>query len=300
MLHRMNGRDGTRPMSSSYSYHVTDVFTDRAFGGNPLAIFPDAQGLTDGQMQAIAKELNLSETTFVTPAAPGHFAVRIFTPGAELPFAGHPIIGTAIVLASLGRTQGAAEIFLDLKVGPVRVVLNGPNAVFFRDGPPEFRPLSVSDADIAAIIGADALAEPAFQCGYGSAFIFAPLPSRAAVARAQLRLDLWRTIEDEVWGHGIYLYARTAPDAVHARLFAPALGVGEDPATGSAAAGLIGALPGAADATQHITITQGVEMGRPSSILATATRAAGLVQQISIGGSAVLVAEGRFTRLPPT
>ena len=284
---------------TDYRYILADVFTDRAFGGNPLAVFPDAGGLTGAQMAVLTKELNLSESTFVTPgSAPGHFAVRIFTPGGELSFAGHPTVGTAVVLAELGRTDGAAEIVLELGVGPVRVRLQGAGATFFRDGEPERRPLDVPDADIAALIGVDALAGAPWQAGYGTSYILVPLADRDAVARAETRLDLWRQLAPRVWGHAIYVFARTGPDTVHARMFAPSLGVAEDPATGSAAAALIGSLPGPADGSWQLTITQGVEMGRPSTIQCSATRAGGVVRQISIGGGAVVVGEGRFTRLP--
>ena len=284
---------------TDYRYILADVFTDRAFGGNPLAVFPDAGGLTGAQMAVLTRELNLSESTFVTPgSAPGHFAVRIFTPGGELPVAGPPTVGTAVVLAGLGRADGAAEIVLELGVGPVRVRLEGAGATFFRDGEPERRPLEVPDAEIAALVGAQALAGKPWQAGYGTSYIIVPLADREAVARAEARLDLWRQIAPRVWGHGIFVFASTGPDTVHARMFAPAMGVAEDPATGSAAAALIGSLPGPADGVWHLTITQGVEMGRPSTIRCSATREAGVVRQISIGGGAVVVGEGRFTRLP--
>ena len=284
---------------TDYRYILADVFTDRAFGGNPLAVFPDAGGLTGAQMAVLTKELNLSESTFVTPgSAPGRFAVRIFTPGGELPFAGHPTVGTAVVLAGLGRTNGATELVLELGVGPVRVQLQNAGATFFRDGEPERRPLDVPDAEIAALVGADALAGKPWQAGYGTSYILIPLADRDAVARAETRLDLWRQIAPRVWGHGIFVFAVTGPGTVHARMFAPAMGVAEDPATGSAAAALIGSLPGPANGTWHLTITQGVEMGRPSTITCSATRKGGIVQQISIGGGAIVVGEGRFSRLP--
>ena len=284
---------------TDYRYILADVFTDRAFGGNPLAVFPDAGGLTGAQMAVLTKELNLSESTFVTPgSAPGRFAVRIFTPGGELSFAGHPIVGTAVVLAELGRTGGATEIVLEVGVGPVRVVLQGAGATFFRAGEPERRPLDVADADIAALVGVDALAGAPWQAGYGTSYVLVPLADRDAVARAETRLDHWRKLAPRLWGHALYVFAVTGPGTVHARMFAPSLGVAEDPATGSAAAALIGSLPGPADGTAHLAITQGVEMGRPSTILCSATRQAGVVQQISIGGGAIVVGEGRFSRLP--
>ena len=282
------------------AYLLVDVFTDRAFGGNPLAVLPDAEGLSGAQMQAIAREFYLSETTFVTPgSAPGRFRVRIFTPGAELPFAGHPIVGTAIVLQSLGRVT--SEAVFELKVGPVRVEIGAGQAVFFRDGAPEVRAPLVTADELAAMIGVPALAGPAFEAGYGSAFLFLPLADRAAVAASRLRLERWQAAEDRLWGHGAYVYAvtgeRDGVTQVHARLFAPDLGVGEDPATGSAAAGLVGRLAGP-EGVHLVAITQGVEMGRPSLIHATATRVGGRVQAISIGGGAVVVGEGRLLRLP--
>ncbi len=282
-----------------YSYILADVFTSRAYGGNQLAVLPDAAGLDEAQMQAIAREFNLSETTFVTQGSgPGRWRVRIFTPGGELPFAGHPIVGTAVALRSLGRAAG--EVVLELKVGPVRVVLGDNQATFFREGAPEIRKPRMADADIAALVGAASCAAAPFEAGYGTAFLYIPLANRAAVAHARLRPELWR--EDLLWGHGAYVYAvagdHEGATQVHARMFAPGMGISEDPATGSAAAGLVGSLTGPADGVHRVAITQGVEMGRPSLILGTATRAGGAVQGISIGGGAVIVGDGRLTRLP--
>jgi len=282
-------------------YLIADVFTERAYGGNPLAVLPEADGLDEAQMQAIAREFNLSETTFVTPGhEPGRFRVRIFTPGAELPFAGHPIVGTAIALRHLGRVAEACVF--ELKVGPVRVEVGLGAATFHRDGAPEIRRPTVPDDEIAAMVGMAGLAAPAFEAGYGSPFLFVPLADRAAVAHARLRREAWRAAEGRLWGHGAYVYAVTgAHDGatqVHARLFAPDLGIGEDPATGSAAAALVGCLAGPADGTHRVVITQGVEMGRPSLIHATATRVSGRVHAITIGGGGVVVGEGRLLRVP--
>jgi trans-2,3-dihydro-3-hydroxyanthranilate isomerase len=284
-----------------YSYVIADVFTDQAYGGNPLAVVTDAEGLSTAQMQAIAKEFNLSETTFVTPgSAAGAFRVRIFTPAAELPFAGHPIVGTAVVLQSLGRTAPDSTVF-ELSVGPVRVELAPGRAVFFREGPPDLTPVPLPDGQIAALVGADRLAGTPMQAGYGTTFLMVPLVDRAAVAAAQLRREQWDAVAPALVSRGLYVHAVLgAADGVtqvHARMFAPALGVGEDPATGAAAAGLTGWLPGP-DGLHRIAIAQGVEMGRPSLIHATATRTGGAVTGISIGGGAVVVGEGRLVRLP--
>ncbi len=288
-------------MTSPVSYVIADVFTARAYGGNPLAVVPEAGGLDDAQMQAIAREFNLSETTFVTPGGgAGRFRVRIFTPGSELPFAGHPIVGTAVALRHLGRV--ATEAVFELKVGPVKVALGDSGATFARDGAPEMRKVALPPAEIAALIGASALAGEPFEAGYGTAFLHIPLPDRAAVAHARLRRELWERAAPHLWGRGVYAFAVTGQEGgvthIHARMFAPGLGVGEDPATGSAAAGLVGALPGPAGGVHRVAITQGVEMGRPSLIEATATRIGGKVHGITIGGGAVVVGEGRLLRLP--
>ena len=286
------------------NYVLADVFTETAFGGNQLAVFVDPPPLETRQMQAIARELNIAETTFVAPGSvPGRFRVRIFTPGAELQFAGHPTVGTAVVLAHLGRTVGRGEIVLEEGVGPVRVVLRDGGATFFMEGAPEIRPLDISPTDAAALVGADAIAGTPFQAGYGTAFVFIPLRDAASVARAGLRLDRWNAIKPTPWGHGVYAHAITREDNaathLHVRMFAPGLGVSEDPATGSAAAALAGSLePPVSGTTRALIITQGVEIGRPSRIETETRFAGGGVAGVSVGGGAVVVGEGRFTRLP--
>lgn len=284
-------------------YLLADVFTETAFGGNQLAVFPEADGLDTAQMQAIAREMNLAETTFVTPgSAPGHFRTRIFTPLAEMVFAGHPTVGTAVVLAHLGRTEGRDEIVLEEGVGPVRVVLREGGATFFMDGAAETRPHSVAPVALADAIGLkeSQLAGDPWQAGYGNAFMLIPVRDRASVAASVLHADRWRGVTQELWGgRAAYIYAATLHDgpstSIHARMLAVKLGVIEDPATGSAAAALVGSLD--TDAT-HFIIDQGVEMGRPSRIEAHVTRDGETITGISIGGGAVVVAEGHFLRLP--
>lgn len=280
-----------------YSYVLADVFTSRAYGGNPLAVLPDAGGLDAAQMQAITREFNLSETTFVTPgSAPGHFAVRIFTPGGELPFAGHPTIGTALVLRYLGRTNGP-EIVLELGVGPVRVELGeGNNATFFREGPAEAQMLPDLRHAMGEALGQPLAGDP-WQASYGTPFVMIPLADREAVSAASLRADLWEKLAPALWRPNAYVFAATGADSLRARMFSTSLGVREDPATGSAAAALVATLP-RPDGQHRLLIAQGVEMGRPSLIRASVTRAAGVVTGISIGGGAVVVGEGRLLRLP--
>ena len=285
-------------------YLIADVFTPVPFGGNQLAVFPDAAGLEPTQMQAIARELNLAESTFVTPgSAPGRFRVRIFTPAAELPFAGHPTVGTAVVLAHLGRAEARDEIVLEEGVGPLRVALRPGGAIFFLDGAAEQRSLDVPAADIAALVGATALGGAPWQAGFGLPFLFIPLADVAAVGAAALRLDRWNALAPRLWGRGVYVHTTTghngAETAMRARMFAPGLGVSEDPATGSAAAALAGSLTAPASAElRRLRIAQGVEMGRPS-VIETETRfTAGRITGVAVGGGAVVVGEGRFTRLP--
>ncbi len=285
-------------------YIIADVFTDVAFGGNQLAVFYDAEGLETQQMQTLTREMNFAESTFVTPgSAPGRFRVRIFTPASEMVFAGHPTIGTSVVLAHLGRTAGLSEIVLEENIGPVRVVLREGGATLFMDGPAEVRPHGVAAVALADAIGlteADLAGDP-WQAGYGMPFLFMPVRRREGVARSQLHGDRWHALTQDLWGgRSVYIYAATQHDGptthIHSRMFAPKFGITEDPATGSAAAALAGSMD--TDAT-HLVIDQGVEMGRPSRLVAQITRASdGSVTGVSIGGGAVVVAEGQFLRLP--
>lgn len=282
---------------------IADVFTDTAFGGNQLAVFPQADGLDGRQMQIIAREMNLSETTFVTPGSgPGRFAVRIFTPFAELPFAGHPTVGTAVVLAHLDRTRGRSEIVLEEGVGPVRVQLRENGATFFMEGAAETRPHTVVPVAIADALGLKRtqLAGDPWQAGYGVPFMIVPVKDREAVAMSSLNPERWQAVTQDLWAtRAVYIYAATRHDGptthIHARMYAPKLGVGEDPATGSAAAALAGSIE---TDTTHLLIDQGVEMGRPSRIEARITREGEVVTGISISGGAVVVSEGRLVRLP--
>ena len=286
-------------------YVVADVFTDTAFGGNPLAVFLEGAGLDDRQMQAIAREMNLSETTFVTPgSAAGRFRVRIFTPGRELPFAGHPTIGTAVVLAETGAASGRASIVLEEGAGPVAVELRPGGATFALDGAPERRPASVPEAAIAAALGVaeQAIVGAPWQAGYGGVgYLYVQLIDRAAVAAAWLRADAFAAFG--LWGHGVLAFAVTARgqghETLHARCFVPSAGVPEDPATGSAAAGLAGSRVGTiSDGMVGLSIAQGIEMGRPSLIETRAKVVDGAVTGITVGGGAVITAEGRLRRQP--
>jgi trans-2,3-dihydro-3-hydroxyanthranilate isomerase len=287
-------------------YYTCDVFTDRIFTGNPLAVLPDARGLTDAQMLAIAREFNYSETTFVLPPSdPRHTArVRIFTPGGELPFAGHPTIGTAFVLASTGTIgRDRTDVVFEEGVGPVPVRI-------FRDGdrvarcelaaarlpekgppPPAAEPL----ARMLSLPAQDVLDGGAcWSCGLP--FLVVPLAGVDALSRCRLDLPLWRELLHGYATQMVYPVARI--DALHwrVRMFAPGAGVAEDPATGSAAAAFAGWLAERAaesvDATLSVRLEQGVEMGRPSELKVHIDLRNRGIAAVRVGGASVMVGEG--------
>jgi trans-2,3-dihydro-3-hydroxyanthranilate isomerase len=295
----------------SYRFHITDVFADKPFGGNQLAVIPDARGLTTEQMQTIAREFNFSESTFVFPPDdPSHARrVRIFTPGAELPFAGHPTVGTAFVLAATGEITldgDETRIMFEEGVGPVPVTIRA------NDRKPLFSQLTAArapektsardDAETVAkalsLEASDVLSGPdAIEAwSVGIPFLFVPLRDISAVQRARVNTLAW---DDAFSGDGtddVFLFAREG-NVVRARMFAPALGVPEDPATGSAVAGLGGYLASRSevrDGMLRFTVHQGVEMGRPSLLELEVDIAAGSVTSVRVGGSAVLIASGEL------
>ena len=301
-----------------YRYYTTDVFTDQPFGGNQLAVFPDARGLSAQQMQHIAHEFNFSETTFVLPPQdPAHTRwVRIFTPGAEMPFAGHPTVGTAYVLATIGDVALSGDttcVVFEEGVGPVPVSIRAQNGrpVFAQLSAarmPEFGPpppavgvlaqaLSLDESDVLG--GADF--PQAISCGVP--FLFVPLRSRDAVRRARLNRDAWEKSLATYWAREIFLFSYEVErpgSNLHARMFAPALGIGEDPATGSAAtalAGYLGVRDQRRDGTLRWIVEQGFEIGRPSILDVEADKQNGQITAIRVGGAAVMMCEG-FMAVP--
>jgi trans-2,3-dihydro-3-hydroxyanthranilate isomerase len=300
-----------------------DVFTDRVFGGNQLAVFTDAEGLADDEMLAIAREMNYSETTFVLPAKQSDALcrVRIFTPSVELPFAGHPVVGTALALAADGRIAPKAETALsgdqaiarfELGVGtlPVEVHFTDgrPDFVWMTQPLPSFTPWTGQPARMAAAIGvpSDALALESFPIEWGSAgvaFLFVPLRSAADLAAAHPSPELFAHLVDggEI---GTYLFATQGASpgrAARARLFAPGVGITEDAATGSAAGPLgaylwrHGQIVSGADGTAYGILEQGIEMGRPSQIHVELAGTPSQVMGVRVGGRAVMVAEGTLS-----
>lgn len=276
-----------------FDYVTLDVFTDRRFGGNPLAVILDGQGLSDEEMQAIAAEFNYSETTVVLPSAQGLGpVVRIFTPRSELPFAGHPTVGTAVALRNEGRLSGI-EAVLEEKAGPVPVVFSDDSRVWFRaPGQAHIEP-SVSRDDGARALGLPPGAIVSAPCvaGAGLNFPFVEVVDRAALAEARPTGEV-AAIADEV-----VAFADLGAQQIGVRVFAPGHGIPEDPATGSAAAGLAVLLAGRhemADGELAWTISQGVEMGRPSQINIRAVKAAHEIKEIFVEGQAVSVMRGQI------
>jgi trans-2,3-dihydro-3-hydroxyanthranilate isomerase len=299
------------------AYEVVDVFTTTRFGGNPLAVIPDAHSLDDALMQRIAAEFGYSETTFVLPPADSqHTArVRIFTPRAEVPFAGHPNVGTAFVLARrdaiFGRKVGEQMRFEE-RAGVVGVtILRGDGAVRGAaiTAP---RALEVGQevavelvAACASLAPEDVVAtvHPPRIVSVGLSFVVAELGNRAALAQA--RPNLARFVEADAavplpeGGFALFLYVPTpgVPQRFSARMFAPLDNVLEDPATGSASAALAAyrvALMPEGDAEVALEVEQGVDMGRPSQIRLQVSKAGGVVQQVVVGGDCVEVMRGEL------
>ena len=293
-------------MGRTYAYHLLDVFTDLPFGGNGLAVFPDAEGLPAETMQGIARELNLSETVFVLPPQGDAFCrLRIFTPGVELPMAGHPTVGTASLLAHLGRVVAAdtpQEIVFEEGVGPIRVIVHPDALIEMRQPAPVFGPIFEDRALLAAMLS---LPESALMAGYpaqvvstGVPFLYLPLRDLDAIGAIHLRMDLWEAhLKDYVTPHLFAFTMQTVSPQhqVHSRMFAPAMGISEDPATG-AASGPLGAYLlhyGLHDGPALIS-EQGYEMGRPSLIHITAEREGDAFTLLSIAGRSVYMGAGHL------
>lgn len=286
-----------------------DVFTTRRHAGNPLAVVLQSEGLDTEAMQAIAREFNLSETVFVLPPEkPGHRAsIRIFTPGGELPFAGHPTVGTAVWLALSDEAEGrsADMLVLEEKVGPVSCAVevkgsHAGHAVFTLPRLPE----RVGEAAEAELLAAALGLQPG-DIGFGAhqpavysagvPFLCVPVATREAMGRARPEAAHWQAA---IGAGGAFLYsAETAEagNAFHARMFWPGTGIGEDPATGGAVAAFAGAVMAydkPDDGDHRLVVEQGYEMGRPSQIALELSVRNGALVSARIGGSAIVVSEG--------
>ena len=292
-------------------YVTVDVFTDRAFGGNPLAVVLDAEGLSTPRMQAIAREFNYSETTFVLPPREaGHDAkVRIFTVNSEIPFAGHPNVGTAFVLASRAKSPPARLLFEE-KAGLVPIAIvseQGRIASAELTAPQPLQRLTeFSPAQAAACLSlsaADVRADrhPPLIISVGLPFLVVELASREALRKAKPNADAFASIFPVDGSDAVYFYTRDVPPGeqpleAQARMFHPgASGLSEDPATGSAtaaAAALFAALDATREGELKFRIGQGVDMGRPSLLLARAIKQGGKAISAHVGGACVFMMEG--------
>ncbi|NHC13213.1 PhzF family phenazine biosynthesis protein [Motilibacter deserti] len=288
-------------------YEIVDVFTDEPFGGNPLAVVLDAEELSTEQMQLLAREFNLSETAFPLRLGPADgpgadYRIRIFSPTVELPFAGHPSVGTAWLMAALGRiepgqvVQRCAAGDMPLRIDPGEAEGIGPGLVTLTGGTPRVSgPLDAAAYAAAVGVAVDGLAGTVRAAGAGIDWAYVPLPDEAAVAAslgddaALLRLE-----------HGeAYAFSwDAATSTAYARGWAGGVGIHEDPATGSAALGLgaylvaEGLLPG--EGTSAYTVRQGVDMGRPSTLACTVAAEAGAAVQVTVAGTAAPMARGEI------
>ncbi|MCC7017087.1 MAG: PhzF family phenazine biosynthesis protein [Rhodospirillales bacterium] len=298
------------PNPPSHRFVIADVFTETAFGGNQLAVFPDARGLSDRAMRALAREFNFAETTFVLPPEDTRHArrVRIFTPKAKLPFAGHPTVGTAAVLAELGlvaMSGGAAAIVLGEGIGPVAVDIRlGGTTTFARFCLEQDVESPTHRPERQAVAAALALPEGAvietWFAGIGVRFAFIRLANQGAVDRAVLDRAAWSEHFARAWAPNLYLFAGGIEPGsrLYVRMFAPALGIEEDPATGSGAAILAGCLAARLSKSNGEfawRIEQGAAIGRPSVIEVQAEKRGGRIVRIWVGGFTVVVGEGTLT-----
>ena len=294
------------------TFQTVDVFTDRQFSGNPVAVISDARGLSKAQMQAIANEFNLAETTFVLPPDdPANTArVRIFTPRAEMPFAGHPNIGTAFVLAHQDTVCGVSfnrqSMIFEEIAGPVRMTIDSVGGAIVGASlaaPQRFRVIRNFDATTIAqacsldLSDIEVRRHPPCLASCGAPFVIAEVRDRAALRRAQQRMDVFLSHlpRDEVTG--IHLYVQDAEEGAdfQSRMFAPLHGVFEDPATGSANVALIGLLAHLRRETSlrlEVAIGQGIDLGRPSLLRAIAEKADGIVTGTFVGGCCKPVMSG--------
>jgi trans-2,3-dihydro-3-hydroxyanthranilate isomerase len=291
-----------------YPFHIVDVFSSTPFGGNQLAVLPDAAGISTVGMQKIAREFNFGETAFVLPKKdPANTCrVRIFSPRAELDFAGHPSVGTACALV-MKQHVGPGDpirLILEENVGPVTVDVTQRNGGFHGtltlSGKIEAPTGAPSPTELAAVLSLEpAEVNQVFFAGVGVPLCFAQLSSNEVVDRAAMNRAAWTATLARAWSPHLFFFAGNLQDGgkLYARMWAPALGVEEDCATGGACAALVGAMASKSDfggTVYRLSIQQGVLMGRPSEIDAEARKSGGVVTSVSVGGATVYVASGEI------
>ena len=294
-----------------YTFHIVDVFSSTPFGGNQLAILPDAAGISTEGMRKIAREFNFGETTFVLPKNdPNTYRVRIFTPRTELDFAGHPSVGTAcaLVMNQDVRLGDPIRLILEENIGPVTVDVTQRNGGFHGaltlSGKIEAPTGAPSPTDLAAVLSIEpSEVSQSFFAGVGVPMCFAQLNSNEAVDRATINRAAWTATLSRAWSPHLFFFAGNLRDGgkLYARMWAPALGVEEDNATGSACAALVGAVASKPDfggTSYRLSIQQGVLMGRRSEMEAQARKSGGVVTSVSVGGATAYIASGEI-EVPP-
>jgi len=294
-----------------YSFYVVDVFTDKKFEGNQLAVFPSAEGINDEQMQKIAKEFNYSETVFITSTGEKYSRnVRIFTPRSEVDFAGHPNIGAAMLLARIGEfsNEKQVKIIFNEKVGQI------PITIIFHNSEPQKAELSTAklpeEGEVPPLIkiaksisleGSDIISSkgPAsFSCGLP--FLFVPIISKEKLKKARINQEEWKKNISKTWAPQLYLFTHQTEfdeSDFHARMFAPALGISEDPATGSAVAALSGYISKYIqknDGKFSFVVEQGFEIDRPSIIEMSFSQKNQKIESVTVKGNAVIFSKGKI------
>jgi len=295
-----------------YTFHIVDVFSSTPFGGNQLAVLPDVAGISTEGMQKIAREFNFGETTFVLPKkdSANTCRVRIFSPRAELDFAGHPTVGTAcaLVMKQHVRLSDPIRLILEENVGPVTVDVaqrsGGFHGTLTLSGKIDAPPGAPSPTDLAAVLSIESNEViKVFFAGVGVPFCFAQLSSNEVVDRAAINRAAWAATLSRAWSPHVFFFAGNLRDGgkLYARMCAPALGLEEDPATGACAA-LVRAMASKHDfggAAYRLSIQQGVSMGRRSDIEAGARKRDGVVASVSVGGATFYIASGEI-EVPPS
>jgi trans-2,3-dihydro-3-hydroxyanthranilate isomerase len=300
----------------TYKYHLLDVFTNRAFGGNQLAVFTDGAAVPPDLMPKLTRELNLSESTFVLPPTnpANNYRVRIFTPGKEMMMAGHPTVGTAYLLARLGmipRTANPTKAVFEELVGDIPVAISynddspNPSMIWMTQPKPQFGHII---SDLAEVQAALALPTEAINTNYpvqvvttGVPFLYVPINTLAQTQQISLNVQLCKQLVEKYDLDGVFVFTtevETEGSTVHSRMFAPDLGIAEDPATG-AASGPLGAYLArykiVPSPDTHMVSEQGMEMGRPSYIHIELDSENGEYTAARIGGESYYMGQGEFT-----
>jgi trans-2,3-dihydro-3-hydroxyanthranilate isomerase len=290
------------------SFYIVDVFAERKYAGNQLAVFTNGQGLSTEEMQQIAQEMNFSETTFITSpdCHDGGYDVRIFTPTRELPFAGHPTLGTAFVLQQGIIGQVVEQVKLNLKVGQIPVTIayqdTAPDLLWMRQNPPTFGEILAGDR-VASVLNLDPAdlddRFPIQEVSTGMPFVIVPLKSLSAMQRIEVNLAALRSLVAPLQAQDIFVFCpepRSPKNHFSARVFAPLSGIAEDPATGSANGCFAGYLVHHSylgDSPIDVSVEQGYELGRPARLLLKAHRQEDHIE-VLVGGNVVTVARGEF------